>query len=266
MQEIKRRERSANFTLSEIRLLSSLTATYRDSIENRKTDAASNKEKEAAWLKIESMFNAAIVSPQRTAKTLKLKYDSLKKATKKQYLPLFDDDSQAFDTEEKVLAMCSSVYGVETRTDSDGSTDVATPEATLPKIGINGQHELHLNPEVIIEEKPSITITQDNGLPKNNWDKWKPKLPRSNNIALAKLDDISQHKSDKVSAAQFELIQLQIEIAKRDHEFMRVEHELKVQHMKNEERRRQEVHDLLVREMLIAGNRQQEQVTNDSDE
>lgn len=47
---------------------------------------------------------------------------------------------------------------------------------------------------------------------------------------------------------------------------MRVEHELKVQHMKNEERRRQEVHDLLVREMLIAGNRQQEQVTNDSDE
>lgn len=124
MQEIKRRERSANFTLSEIRLLSSLTATYRDSIENRKTDAASNKEKEAAWLKIESMFNAAIVSPQRTAKTLKLKYDSLKKATKKQYLPLFDDDSQAFDTEEKVLAMCSSVYGVETRTDSDGSTGI----------------------------------------------------------------------------------------------------------------------------------------------
>ncbi|XP_026483041.1 uncharacterized protein LOC113391312 [Ctenocephalides felis] len=265
MQETKRRERSANFTIAEIRLLSSLTAAYRDSIENKKNDAVSNKEKEAAWLTIESMFNAAIVSPQRTAKTLKLKYDGLKKASKKQMAPLFDDglstDPEMYDAEEKVLAMCTSVYGVENRVGSDCSVEVATPESALPKhmqnAPINEPCESGQNQ--VIEEPPCVTISQENGPSKvvsNNYDKWKTKFPKNLSVGLIKTEDSnpqSSNKNDKLSAAQLELVQLQIEIAKRDHEFLRIEHELKVEHMKNEERRRQETHELLIKQ-IIQGN------------
>lgn len=130
MTTLRKRERASNFDKTEIRLLTELVTKYRSVVENKKTDAVTNKEKDAAWSTIASTFNAATSGPtERTPKTLKLKYEGLKKSTKKKMTlhrhelyrtgggpsaaPAFDD------VEEKVLAMCSNISGLEARNDSD---------------------------------------------------------------------------------------------------------------------------------------------------
>lgn len=60
--ESKKRERSANFNTAEIQLLVSLVGKFKQIIENKKTDAVTNKDKEAAWKKIENSFNSCGIS------------------------------------------------------------------------------------------------------------------------------------------------------------------------------------------------------------
>ncbi|CAK1550183.1 unnamed protein product [Leptosia nina] len=79
------RVRASNFRKAETRLLTELVTKYKYIIENKKTDAVTNKDKEAAWGKIASSFNATTSgTATRSSKTLKLKYEAIKKATKKQ--------------------------------------------------------------------------------------------------------------------------------------------------------------------------------------
>lgn len=80
-----KRVRASNFNKEEVRLLTELVTKHRSIIENKKTDAVTNKEKEAAWEKIARMFNASSGVASRNAKTLKLKYESLKKEAKKKW-------------------------------------------------------------------------------------------------------------------------------------------------------------------------------------
>lgn len=130
MSGLKKRERALNFEKSEIQLLTELVTKYRSVIENKKTDAVTNKDKEAVWSTIAATFNAASSgSTVRTSKTLKLKYESLKKCAKKKMTlhrqelyrtgggpsaaPALDD------AEEKVMAICSNISGLDARNDSD---------------------------------------------------------------------------------------------------------------------------------------------------
>lgn len=81
--ENKKRERSANFDSAEIQLLINLVAKFKNIVENKKTDAVTNKDKEAAWRQIEENFNSCGVSTNaRSWKTLKLKYEGIKKNKK----------------------------------------------------------------------------------------------------------------------------------------------------------------------------------------
>lgn len=130
MSLLKKRERASNFDKSEIILLTELVTKFRSIIENKKTDAVTNKDKKAAWNTIATQFNAASSGPTvRTSRTLQLKYESLKKNTKKKMTvhrqemyrtgggpsaaPAFDD------VEEKVLSICSNISGLDARNDSD---------------------------------------------------------------------------------------------------------------------------------------------------
>lgn len=51
-------------------------------------------------------------------------------------------------------------------------------------------------------------------------------------------------KIDQLSSARLELVKLQADIARKEHEFQREEHNLKMLHMENEEMRKQEIHEL----------------------
>lgn len=128
--ENKKRERSANFDSAEIQLLINLVAKFKNIVENKKTDAVTNKDKEAAWRQIEENFNSCGVSTNaRSWKTLKLKYEGIKKNTKKksslQRQEMYKTGGgpskapEFSEIDEKVLSICSNITGLEPRHDSD---------------------------------------------------------------------------------------------------------------------------------------------------
>ena len=78
-----------------------------------------NKDKEAAWIKIAALFKAASGVKPRTAKTLQLKYEGVKKTTKtkaamnRQEIDRTGDGEVPFsDVEEKVLAIRTNISGL----------------------------------------------------------------------------------------------------------------------------------------------------------
>lgn len=131
--ESKKRERAANFNTAEVELLVGLVDKHKHIVENKKTDTVTNKDKDAAWKKIESSFNSCGISSSiRTWKTLKLKCESIKKTTKKkssvQRQEMYrtgggPSNAPGFnEVEEKVLSICSNITGLEARHDSDTIT------------------------------------------------------------------------------------------------------------------------------------------------
>ncbi|XP_063366336.1 uncharacterized protein LOC134654796 [Cydia amplana] len=114
--------------------------TYKLIIENKKTDAVTNKDKEAAWNAIAQTFNAASsASKVRAAKTLKLKYEGIKKSAKKK---MTAHRQELYRTgggpstapsigviEDKVLSICANISGLDARNDSDNFLDI--PDASV---------------------------------------------------------------------------------------------------------------------------------------
>ncbi|CAG9792704.1 unnamed protein product [Diatraea saccharalis] len=128
--ETKKRERSANFNSAEVQLLVSLVGINKLIIENKKTDAITNKDKESAWNKIETSFNSSWISSiERSWKTLKLKYEGVKKGTKNkssiQRQEMYrtgggpSNAPEFTDVEGKVMSICSNIKGLDARHDSD---------------------------------------------------------------------------------------------------------------------------------------------------
>lgn len=79
----KKRERGNNFSREEEDLLVQLAEESKSIIENKKSDSITWKEKNAEWVRIEERFNARSGGILRSAKTLKIKYDGLKRQTRK---------------------------------------------------------------------------------------------------------------------------------------------------------------------------------------
>lgn len=82
MDKVKR-DRSANFSLYERDILVSLVQKYQTVLENKQSDASTWKMKEAAWKNIENDFNARSGGIFRSLKTLKVKYEGLKRTVRK---------------------------------------------------------------------------------------------------------------------------------------------------------------------------------------
>lgn len=81
--EKQKRERSTNFSAEETNLLISLIETKKNIIENKKSDASTWQDKEKAWKDIEKAFNSASGAVFRDHKHLKLKYEAIKRDTRK---------------------------------------------------------------------------------------------------------------------------------------------------------------------------------------
>ncbi|KAJ8971787.1 hypothetical protein NQ314_000533 [Rhamnusium bicolor] len=80
-----KRIRTANYSLEEKNVLLQLVQKYKIIIENKKTDASSNAEKESIWRKIYAEFNS--VAPnniERDVTSLKKAYLNMKKTVRKE--------------------------------------------------------------------------------------------------------------------------------------------------------------------------------------
>lgn len=125
----QKRERSVNFTQSEVDLLVSLAEVKKHIIENKKSGATAWHDKEKAWLAIERAFNRSSGLVYRDHKTLKLKYEGIKRDIRKKTALMRADISKADSgvskppvftaTEQKVREILLSVEGNESNIDSD---------------------------------------------------------------------------------------------------------------------------------------------------
>ncbi|KAK9670822.1 Myb/SANT-like DNA-binding domain, partial [Popillia japonica] len=129
--ETKKRDRSANFSNEETRILVDLILKYKHIIENKKTDAITWKQKDAGWTRLTTEFNCQL-SKNRTTKMLKIKYEGLKRALKKKKQTnareLFKTAGGSpilipyTDYEEKLLSvLLLSVEGLSPEADSDAN-------------------------------------------------------------------------------------------------------------------------------------------------
>nr|CAH7755404.1 unnamed protein product [Callosobruchus chinensis] len=139
-----KKERGRNFTPEEKKLLLHLTGKYKNIIENKETDGVTWQEKENTWKQIETEFNSITNGLTRTAKQLKLKYESVKKELKKRYtehkayvLGTGGGEERAppkpyCELEKELLAAISvAAEGLTSETDSDalyGITGISTEE------------------------------------------------------------------------------------------------------------------------------------------
>lgn len=80
---VNRDKRSANFTKSEVNILVDLVLRRKNVIENKRTDATTWKDKDTAWEEITSQFNAQSGNFPRNAKSIRAKYENLKKDLRK---------------------------------------------------------------------------------------------------------------------------------------------------------------------------------------
>lgn len=78
-------KRSTNFTKNEETLLINLVKKYQDKIENKKTDTTTNKIKQDAWVMLAADFNSQCGETPRDMKTLRNKYENLKKRCKQRH-------------------------------------------------------------------------------------------------------------------------------------------------------------------------------------
>ncbi|XP_047523599.1 uncharacterized protein LOC125062026 isoform X2 [Pieris napi] len=137
----QKRERSVNFSREEVALLTSLVADHKNILENKKSDSVTWQEKEQCWKTLEALFNSTSGVNFRSAKTLKGKYEGLKRATRKKSALIHAETYRTgggpsaatplTPIEEKVKDMILlSVEGIESQFDSDriGECGSATPK------------------------------------------------------------------------------------------------------------------------------------------
>lgn len=76
------RSRAENFTTEEKDLLVELVTKYKEVIENKRTDAVSQKQKKRAYQMLSNEYNSQSTRP-RTAASLKVCWENIKKRSRK---------------------------------------------------------------------------------------------------------------------------------------------------------------------------------------
>ncbi|KAG5870111.1 hypothetical protein JTB14_034675 [Gonioctena quinquepunctata] len=126
-----KKKRSPDFTGREKSTLLNLIYTYKSIIENKRTDAVTWREKEDAWAKITSLFNAS--SPEgipRAKDSLKKCYDNIKKNKRKEVAQEKTEIKKTGGRPETIITDVSTdlvldimnpktVYGLSNMFDSD---------------------------------------------------------------------------------------------------------------------------------------------------
>jgi len=100
-------EKTPRYTQRERNMVLSYAAQYKDVIENKRTDAESNRKKDEVWLQIADEFNSRVYH-QRSAKQLRQLYKNMKLLLKKD-LCGEDKDNRSFMDLLNTLARQESV-------------------------------------------------------------------------------------------------------------------------------------------------------------
>ncbi|XP_071574494.1 uncharacterized protein [Temnothorax nylanderi] len=122
-------KRGANFTKTEVDLLIDITLKYKHIVENKRTDATTWKDKNEAWEKICNEFNAVSGNFPRSTKTIRAKYDTVKKNIRKKCSLLKSEQTKTgggqcpvplTPCEEKILSLTpNTMVGLQSRFDKD---------------------------------------------------------------------------------------------------------------------------------------------------
>ncbi|XP_041979967.1 uncharacterized protein LOC121733698 [Aricia agestis] len=254
MAPIKRR--GTKFSDSEVRLLSQIVIKYLPIIENKRTDNVTNGAKEEAWSKITASFNAANSGHERRmVKTLKSKYDNIKKGSRhfKPSRP-FDYKPNIADIKEienNLLAICSNnsnIFSFDASNDSDSFSNVQPPNSAENTAYIKNElveEEVSIEPSADEEE----ICNSENSIeePQNKYKTWPSLVSEAPQASPNKANETA--KPDPISEAKLELIRLQIEIAKKEHSFKEMEHKRKMLYLYNEEVRKNQIHQKMLRTM-----------------
>ncbi|RVE40627.1 hypothetical protein evm_014722, partial [Chilo suppressalis] len=95
-----------------------------------------------------------------------------------------------------------------------------------------------------------VEVENSDSQKENKWDKWHPKALKTRVSNVLKPDIVTKSsvtsKLDKLSSARLELVQLQMDSTRKQQIFMEEEHKLKMAHLANDERRKEELHALLM--------------------
>ncbi|XP_031327766.1 uncharacterized protein LOC116169288 isoform X3 [Photinus pyralis] len=168
MSEKKKKERSANFSPTEIDLLVKLVSQHAKVIECKKTDAATWKDKENEWEQLALEYNSANSTCPRNVKSLKTKYECLKKDIKKkvalQKQSLYQTGGGASKdiiftpTEEILISIITfSIQGLSSRSDCDqGIVNLKFPQRyNFNFVVINNENIKH---SVVVSEPPDVEL------------------------------------------------------------------------------------------------------------
>lgn len=82
MAEVSKKR--TNYTGDEKKLLCSLVAEYKRVIENKETNAVSNREKDSAWSAVANKFNSRCYNIRRDAESLRKQWSNMKQVAKKE--------------------------------------------------------------------------------------------------------------------------------------------------------------------------------------
>lgn len=110
-------------------MLIDITLKYKHIVENKRTDATMWKDKNEAWEKFSNEFNAASGNFPRSTKTIRSKYDTIKKNIRKKCSLLKSEQTETgggqcpvtlTPCEEKILSLTpNTMIGLESRFDKD---------------------------------------------------------------------------------------------------------------------------------------------------
>lgn len=171
---VENKTRVPNFSKSETELLTSLVRQYSHILENKKSDMTNNQLKEQTWSKLAKEFNSLSSFVFRSDKTLRAKYDNIKKRAKTKYSTfrrsLYGTGGGPsaeinFSQEEEVVMELSgtSVMGLPSRNDCD---EIVITKETKEKYAETSQDTAlpaKNNQNILIDEKINESET-----PKNN--------------------------------------------------------------------------------------------------
>ncbi|XP_032682288.1 myb/SANT-like DNA-binding domain-containing protein 3 isoform X2 [Odontomachus brunneus] len=152
-------KRGANFTKTEIDLLIDVTLKYKHIVENKKTDATTWKDKNEAWEKISNEFNAASGNFPRSIKTIRSKYDTIKKSIRKKCSLLKSEQTKTgggqcavtlTPSEEKVLSLTpNTMVGLKSRFDNDSEACTSNVKQWMTQQDVEDESELRVTEDLI---------------------------------------------------------------------------------------------------------------------
>ncbi|RVE45124.1 hypothetical protein evm_010233 [Chilo suppressalis] len=247
-----KRERGINFKRDESDTLIQLVNENKHVLENKKSDAVTWAEKEQCWQRIETKFNSLSSVRFRSAKALKIKYDGLKRDTRKKSAAIRAETYRTgggpstapilTPSEEKVKDMILlSVEGMNSLFDSDQIPAIESSELKMipvvhhDSIIVEANEKpdetlvVHREPKKVMSSNTFISNVSSDNEPKRKisklihsedadtaeWSQWKPtSLRAKKHPALCKQKP--KRPFEKLAESKLEIAAIQKQILEEE--------------------------------------------------